>query len=142
MIWRRLLRALALTAFIAMLAPAIVLTDAAVTSPPAPRQQTAAEAQAKSAGCLGCHTATDSATMHSSPGVILGCTDCHGGNARAAIPAGAEPGSPDYRQALDTAHVRPRFPEAWNYPSSVKPPRTYTLLNAESREFIRFMNPS
>src|SRR5690349_17671671 len=107
MTWRLPLRAWALAGFIAMLAPATVLADAPLTSPPAPRQQTAAEAQAKSVGCLGCHTATDSATMHSSPGVILGCTDCHGGNARAAIPVGAVPGSPEYRRALDTAHVRP-----------------------------------
>ena len=71
--------------------------------------------------------------MHSSPGVILGCADCHGGQpgGRPAAKAAA-PGSAEYRQALDAAHVMPRFPERWNYPSSVKPPRTYTLLNEES----------
>src|SRR6266487_4148146 len=110
--------------------------------PPAPLKQSAAEMQRKSAGCIGCHTATDSLTMHSSPGVILGCADCHGGNAAAFVPPGAQPGSAEYRRALDAAHVQPRHPAAWNYPSSVKPPQTYTLLNEESPEFIRFMNPS
>ena len=36
----------------------------------------------------------------------------------------------------------PRFPEAWHYPSSANPERTYTLLNRESPEFVRFINPS
>src|SRR6185436_2225252 len=111
-------------------------------APPAPRQQSAGEAQQKSAGCISCHTTTDSVTMHSSPGVILGCTDCHGGNPAAFVAAGAPKGSAEYRRVLDAAHVRPRHPAAWNYPSSVKPPQTYTLLNQESPEFIRFMNPS
>src|SRR5690348_4631783 len=70
-------------------------------TPPAPKQQTEAKAQQNSAGCMSCHTKTDSLSMHSSPGVILGCTDCHGGNAGAFVPAGAQPGSAEYRQALD-----------------------------------------
>ena len=77
------------------------------------------------------------------PAVMLGCADCHGGNAGGAAAAAARRAtSAEYRHALDEAHVKPRFPEAWNYPSSVKPPRTYTLLNTESPEFIRFLNPS
>ncbi|MBT4380633.1 MAG: hypothetical protein HOD26_17685, partial [Gammaproteobacteria bacterium] len=48
--------------------------------PPAPRAQSMATALEKSAGCQSCHTTTDSMTMHESPGVILGCTDCHGGD--------------------------------------------------------------
>ena len=111
-------------------------------APPAPMKETAAEAAAKSAGCMSCHTTTDSLTMHTSPGVTLGCADCHGGNATVFRDRNAMPGSPAYRQALDAAHVQPRYPEEWNYPSSVKPPRTYTLLNRESPEFIRFLNPS
>ena len=50
--------------------------------PPAPKSQTQAEADLKSAGCVTCHTSTDRHTMHSNPGVILGCADCHGGNAK------------------------------------------------------------
>jgi len=111
-------------------------------APPAPMKQTAAEAALKSAGCMSCHTTTDSLTMHTSPGVTLGCADCHGGNAGVFRAAVALPTSAEYRRALDAAHVHPRYPEEWNYPSSVKPPRTYTLLNRESPEFIRFLNPS
>src|SRR5579863_3127917 len=116
--------------------------DVGVPAPPAPAKQTAAEARAKSAGCMSCHTTTDSLTMHTSPGVTLGCADCHGGNATVFAPPGAAPGSAAYRAALDGAHVRPLHPEAWNYPSAAVPPRTYTLLNEESPEFIRFINPS
>jgi len=117
-------------------------SDVAPGFPPAPMQQSAEAAQAKSAGCMSCHKTTDSVTMHSSPGVTLGCADCHGGNPQVFVSPVLLPNTPDYRQALDAAHVRPRFPEAWNYPSSVKPPRTYTLLNRESPEFVRFLNPS
>src|SRR5438874_12712686 len=86
-------------------------------SPPAPAKQSATEAQRKSAGCISCHTTTDSLTMHTSPGVILGCADCHGGNAAAFVPPSAQPGSAEYRRALAAAHVQPRPPVAWNYPS-------------------------
>ena len=51
--------------------------------PPAPKSQSMAEALQKSAGCQSCHTTTDSMTMHESPSVVLGCTDCHGGDASA-----------------------------------------------------------
>ena len=82
--------------------------------PPAPAKETAAEAQAKSAGCMSCHTTTDSLTMHTSPGVTLGCADCHGGNPNVFVAAGAPPGSDAYRRALDAAHVHPLHPSAWN----------------------------
>src|SRR5262249_34432782 len=111
-------------------------------APPAPQKQSPAEAQLKSAGCMSCHTTTDSLNMHTSPGVNLGCADCHGGNAAAFVPPGTPRGTGEYRRVLEAAHVRPRFPAEWNWPSSVKPARTYTLLNKESPEFIRFMNPS
>lgn len=52
-----------------------------VTAPPAPFGQSQASAALKSDGCQSCHTDTDQKTMHKSPGVILGCTDCHGGDA-------------------------------------------------------------
>ena len=50
-----------------------------VTAPNAPALQTRTEADKKSAGCMSCHTKTDSASMHQSEGVVLGCVDCHGG---------------------------------------------------------------
>src|SRR5690606_8405115 len=62
--------------------------------PPAPARQTQAEVDAKSAGCMSCHTTTDEPSMHASPGVKLGCTDCHGGDASAVRKASfAERGS-------------------------------------------------
>ncbi len=111
-------------------------------APPAPRVQTQAEADAKSAGCMTCHTDTDSRTMHISEGVILGCADCHGGDAKVRVPAGAKKGDPAYYEAQRKAHVLPRYPLAWNYPSSANPPRSYALLNREAPEYIRFINPS
>ena len=135
-------RVLTILGALAMLLGCAATAFAAAEAPPAPRQQTEAAAQAKSAGCMSCHTRTDSVTMHTSSGVILGCADCHGGNAQVFLPRGAQPSDPLYRQTLDAAHVQPLFPDAWKYPSSAKPPRTYTLLNKESPAFIRFMNPS
>jgi len=113
-----------------------------VDVPAAPRFQSAQQAQDKSAGCRSCHTDTDHATMHVNPAVVLGCTDCHGGNAVVTLDRGVRQGDPAYRKTLDQAHVQPRYPDAWHYPSSANPPESYALLNRESPEFIRFMNPS
>jgi hypothetical protein len=138
-------RALILFGLLAGLAASSALADpppAPITAPPAPQTQTQAEAQLKSGGCMGCHRTTDALNMHTSPGVILGCADCHGGNPAAALPPGTPPDSPEYRRVMDAAHVQPRFPKDWNWPSSAKPARTYTLLNKESPEFVRFVNPS
>ena len=38
--------------------------------------------------CESCHTASDTWTMHKSPAVVLGCTDCHGGDARIVAASG------------------------------------------------------
>ncbi len=129
-------------------APALALGDDepvarryAVT-PAAPARQTAEDVRGKSLGCTSCHTATDHATMHVNPAVLLGCTDCHGGDAKVAKPQGAEPTDAAYRTAAEAAHVLPRYPKAWNYPSSAHPERTYTLLNREAPEFVRFINPA
>ena len=113
-----------------------------VTAPSAPVSQEDAPMQAKSAGCLTCHTATDSFSMHASPAVRLGCTDCHGGNSTVKLAANVQRGTQTYQDAFEQAHVLPRYPKAWHYPSSANPERTYTLLNRESPEFIRFINPS
>ncbi len=64
--------------------------------------------------------------MHASPNVILGCTDCHGGNALKGLP-------------LRQAHVQPSHPEVWR--GSANPANSNVALNHESPEFIRFMNP-
>ena len=112
-----------------------------VASPPAPERQTLAVAHAKSEGCKSCHAPGDHDTMHENPGVILGCTDCHGGDAKIARPEGAGPKDVAYRNAVTVAHVLPRYPAAWNYPSSANPPDSYTLLNREAPEYVRFVNP-
>ncbi len=108
----------------------------------APADQSLAEVERKSAGCLGCHQHTDAASMHDDPAVKLGCTDCHGGDA-SVIPS---PGLPrmelEYQRLRDLAHVLPLLPQEWNYPKSAKPQRSYTLLNRESPAFIRFVNPA
>ena len=44
-------------------------------------RQTRAEADAKSAGCLSCHAGIE--PMHEATTVVIGCTDCHGGDAQA-----------------------------------------------------------
>ena len=72
----------------------------------------------------------------------LGCTDCHGGNADVVKPVGLAYGDEAYRDALDKAHVQPRYPETWHYPSSANPERAYTLFNDEAPEYVRFVNPS
>ncbi len=124
------------------------------TTPPAPEFQTLEQATAKSVGCVSCHTGTDAKTMHDNPAVIIGCTDCHGGDATVMRPVGSKPGpykagsktvrhaDPDYRAALDRAHVQPTLPKSWHYPASANPKHSYTLLNKESPEYVRFINPS
>ncbi|MFM8252294.1 MAG: hypothetical protein ACKOBW_11915 [Planctomycetota bacterium] len=86
-------------------------------------RQSDEDAQRKSWGCKNCHQGVGD--MHSLPTVKLGCIDCHGGDAD----------SPH----KETAHVQPKIPAAW--PTSGNPVNSYTLLNHESPEFIRFVNP-
>lgn len=116
----------------------------------APERQNVAQALAKSEGCESCHTglgsnsdavAKDHRTMHANPGVVLGCTDCHGGNASVKRPANTSVADTSYQNILKAAHVLPRFPVQWNYPSSANPPGSFAQLNRESPEFIRFINP-
>ncbi len=113
-------------------------------APAAPQRQSLEAAEAKTAGCRDCHTRTDHETMHVNPGVVLGCTDCHGGDASVHLPEGVGSdarNSGPYVKTRDLAHVLPLFPEAWNFPSSAKPRQSYTLLNRERAEFVRFVNP-
>ena len=80
-------------------------------------------ALAKGTGCVACHQHTGD--PHGKDTLHIGCTDCHGGNPTATD--------------KNLAHVNPKFPEFW--PTSANPVRSYTLLNHESPEFIRFVNP-
>ncbi len=107
----------------------------------APAQQTASEVQAKSVGCMSCHHTTDQPSMHANPAVLLGCSDCHGGDPSVVVANGVE--GAKYDTAKRHAHVEPRLKSLWGYPSnSANPQRTYAALNRESPAFIRFINPS
>lgn len=87
-------------------------------------KQTAAEAYAKSEGCMACHKGTGD--PHGKDTLRIGCTDCHGGDASCATDK-------------NKAHVLPRLPHLW--PTSGNPVRSYAMLNNESPQFIRFVNP-
>jgi hypothetical protein len=112
-----------------------------VRAAPAPAQQTPFDVDAKSAGCLSCHVKSDATSMHATPAVRLGCTDCHGGDP--AVKGDPALGFQDaaYVAAREKAHVLPKYPGSWHYPSSANPKRSYTLLNKESPEYVRFINP-
>ncbi|MGL4462375.1 MAG: hypothetical protein ACRC1K_09480, partial [Planctomycetia bacterium] len=86
-------------------------------------KQTDAEIALKSDGCVNCHK--NAHDPHYKTTVRLGCTDCHGGDATC--------------NDIFKAHIHPVNPEAWT--SSANPVRSYALLNHESPDFIRFMNP-
>jgi hypothetical protein len=83
----------------------------------------------------------DSATMHATGTVRLGCTDCHGGNAEIVLPAGVaqERGSTQYQELTKQAHPRPRFRE--NARTSANPVRAYTQWLKEDADYIKFINP-
>ncbi len=118
-------------------------------APPAPAFQSWDAAKRKSDGCVSCHTKSDSKTMHASEAVVLGCTDCHGGDAGIFAPPGQNYDadadhdkrnwSPAYQAAMDKAHVLPRYPDHWK--TSANPKRSYTWWFKESPEFARFVNP-
>ena len=87
--------------------------------------QSQADAGAKSVGCLQCHQGVE--PMHKAEqNVVLGCTDCHGGN-------------PERGLKKEQAHILPRNKQFWK--TSANPPNSNVWLNHESPEFIRFMNP-
>ncbi|MEJ7927147.1 hypothetical protein WG908_10325 [Sphingobium sp. AN641] len=135
----------------ALLVPAAILrasgeekpvSRAYITAPPAPMSQTAEQVAAKSSGCTSCHAQTDEPSMHATPAVMLGCTDCHGGDANVRGDPAHGFTDPTYVAARDRAHVLPTYPASWHYPSSANPARTYALLNKEAPQFVRFVNPS
>src|SRR5215467_3928940 len=92
-------------------------------------------------GCVSCHgliepmhkygtTDTLEKLKDGKDAVGLSCTACHGGNPVARV--------------KEEAHVKPKFPEEWRRAgkySGANPERSNTLLNRESWEFVRFVNP-
>jgi hypothetical protein len=104
-------------------------TRSTITHAPIPPRnwidQTQAEANAKSVGCLQCHEGIE--PMHKAEqNVVLGCIDCHGGNPAPGL-------------TKEQAHVSPKNKEFWK--TSANPPNSNAWLNHESPEFIRFINP-
>lgn len=147
---------LAMLGALAFIAPVAIASEGEtpverhyVTAPNAPANQVGATFEeqraavmAKSEGCFSCHVRTDEPSMHASPAVQLGCVDCHGGDASVRGDPALGYAHPDNMAALSRAHVLPRYPRSWNWPSSANPERSYTLLNREAPEFIRFVNPA
>jgi len=86
-------------------------------------RQSKSDAAAKSHSCIQCHSQVGN--MHPPNTVNIGCTDCHGGDANDLTKLGS--------------HVQPRYAALW--PTAANPVRSYALLNYESPEFVRFMNP-
>ncbi len=110
-------------------ATSIPITRSTIARTPLPPRnwidQTQADADRKSVGCLQCHQGVE--PMHKAEqNVVLGCTDCHGGN-------------PTRGLTKERAHILPTNNEFWK--TSAKPPNSNAWLNHESPEFIRFLNP-
>jgi hypothetical protein len=78
---------------------------------------------APSEGCVSCHKT--SRDPHPA-GTRSSCVDCHGGDGTATT--------------IEQAHPKPRHPEEWH--GSGNPHSSFTLLNRESPEWVRFVNPS
>jgi len=113
--------------------------ERAGSSPPLNNLRTVTPAPAPLEGCLKCHdqiepmhrfgpTATLDKLDNGKDALGLTCTACHGGNPVAT--------------AKDEAHVRPRFPKEWMHDGKLRiPERSGPLLEKESLEFVRFLNP-
>src|SRR5437870_3541075 len=106
----------------------------------AERSKAAAGASpAPTEGCLKCHdeiepmhrfgpTATLDKLDNGKDALGLTCAACHGGN-----PIATE---------KEAAHVHPRFPGEWMRDGKFRiPERSGPLLEKESLEFVRFLNP-
>ncbi|MDT5158233.1 MAG: hypothetical protein QOH51_2590 [Acidobacteriota bacterium] len=97
-------------------------------SPPAEVdvQQEGDKPPAPSESCMKCHTGIGDphqTKLRNGPS----CVDCHGGNGAGAT-------------KLEAHTAKPKHPEKW--PNSANPEETYTLLNNENWDWIRFVNPS
>jgi hypothetical protein len=111
----------------------------AVESVPAPAKTLGPKLE----GCVECHNNIEPMHRYNARGDVfdkldegkdaqgLTCTACHGGNPAA--------------KTQKDAHVQPKFPKEWGCKngdcSSRNPERSNTLLNRESSEFVRFVNP-
>src|SRR5262249_4021965 len=97
------------------------------------------EADRKSGGCISCHGTADEPTMHATKSVLLGCTDCHGGNSTPSVAPGAAQDSAEYLAAKEKAHVQPRDASLRGH--NGRPERLYATWLKESAEYVKFVNP-
>ena len=73
---------------------------------------------------------------------MLGCADCHGGDAGGARrPRSLGFDDPAYVAARDRAHVLPRYPKSWHYPDLGQSEAQLHAAQQEAPEFVRFVNP-
>jgi hypothetical protein len=97
--------------------------DAAGEPAAAPQER---KPPAPSEGCTKCHTGVGDphqTKINNGPS----CVDCHGGNGTAAL-----------KEQAHTA--KPKFPSKWH--GSANPEESFTLLNKEDKDWVRFVNPS
>ncbi len=80
------------------------------------------------AGCIACHEGSTDPHEDPSRGMPsrVGCVECHGGNGLATD--------------IEKAHPKPAKPKEWPE-GGANPQRSYALLNEESRDWVRFVNP-
>jgi hypothetical protein len=99
--------------------------DLSADTPAAPQEADDKE-PAPSEGCMKCHTGVGDphvTKIRNGPS----CVDCHGGNGAAST--------------VDTAHTaKPKYPEKWH--GAENPEESFTLLNKENWDWIKFVNPS
>src|SRR5438132_7040372 len=114
--------------------------------------QTVGKATPKLEGCVSCHAKIEpmhkygtTETLEQIKGdkdaVGLTCTACHGGN---PLPKKTTDDSKEIERIKHAAHVQPRFPNEWRRQgksTGANPERSNTLLERESLEFVRFINP-
>src|SRR5262245_27238409 len=80
----------------------------------------------QSAGCVVCHTGSESMHFDGDEELDIGCADCHGGD-------------PKETQDKNKAHVQPRYLKPGTNTANIE--RLGALWNKESDEYIRFVNP-
>jgi hypothetical protein len=124
----------------------------AVLQPTTAQTQTPSAPQPKLEGCISCHgliepmhkygtTDTLEKLKDGKDAVGLTCTGCHGGN---PVPRKTSEDPNEIDRVKQEAHVRALFPREWRRNgknSGANPERSNTLLNRESQEFVRFINP-
>ncbi|HEV7889678.1 MAG TPA: hypothetical protein VGP08_03520 [Pyrinomonadaceae bacterium] len=92
----------------------------------AAQQENTDKPPAPSDGCVKCHTGVGDphqTKIHNGPS----CVDCHGGNGSAST-------------RLEAHTAKPKHTQKWR--GSANPKESFTLLNDESWDWIRFVNPS